>query len=97
MSLRDKYDFANLANQAEDLVFDELERQLNKRGATICSCEECVLDMAAHALNNVKPVYRVSLLGRLYAQSLAQTDYENTVIKAVSEAVKLVSANPTHE
>ncbi|MDR2028661.1 MAG: late competence development ComFB family protein, partial [Treponema sp.] len=67
MAFIDDYDFELLENEAEKLVLEELGQQLKSFEETICRCNECVVDMAAMALNTVKPLYRVSLLGTLYA------------------------------
>lgn len=92
------YDFSILVNEAERMVVDELERLLDdaeSRG--ICTCEDCVLDMAALALNTVKPLYRVSLLGTLYAQAADGTEYADRIRKAVDTAVEKVRKNPSHD
>jgi competence protein ComFB len=96
MGIRDDYDFENLENAAESLVLEELEKQL-KENPPGCTCQECVLDMAALALNHVKPYYRVSLLGKLYADSARMTSYGEEVTKAVQEAIGKISANPSHD
>jgi competence protein ComFB len=49
MSLSDTYDFEYLVNEAERLVIEELEVQLDEF-TDICKCQDFVLDMAAHAL-----------------------------------------------
>lgn len=98
MSLRDAYDFEFLVNEAERLVLDELERQLEQdMDGKICKCEDCVLDMAAYALNNVQPAYRSSLIGRLYSEALGGSNYEEEIAEAVRTAIKKVSENPMHE
>lgn len=98
MSLKDQYDFEFLKNEAERLVFDELETQFkNPKYKDICTCEDCVLDMAALALNSVKPMYRVSLIGKMYAEALDRTDYADEVRQAVINAIDKISANPSHE
>ncbi|MCD6122718.1 MAG: late competence development ComFB family protein [Spirochaetales bacterium] len=96
MSLTDQYDFENLVNEAERLVFTELDNQL-KEYDNICKCQDCVLDMAAYALNHIKPYYRVSLMGTIYAHSIDSTEYAQQVKKAVKEAIKKVSSNPSHD
>ena len=96
MSLKDLYNFENLVNEAERLVIEELERQFNERD-DICTCEECTLDMAAYALNNVKPYYRVSLMGSLYAHAMDNTDYAKQIKKAVKEAIEKICRNPSHD
>lgn len=98
MSIKDNYNFEFLVNEAERLVLDELEHQLeDESNADICKCEECVLDMAALALNNISPMYRVSLMGTLYAHSLQDSDYADEVAKVVKDAVRKVAKNPSHD
>jgi len=53
--------------------------------------------MAALALNSIKPMYRVSLMGTLYAHTLQDTEYGETVRIAVAEAVAKVAKNPAHD
>lgn len=94
MSLRDEYNFEDLFNEAERLVLDELERQLRMLPAgTNLRNENTVLDIAAYALNHVRPRYRVNLLGRLYAQSV-EDDYAAEIENAVTDAIRKVSSNP---
>ena len=98
MNFKDRYDFEFLVNEAERLVVEELERQLSLPvNRDLCACEDCVLDMAAYALNNIRPVYRASLLGRLYAEALDETDYRKEVEEAVTKSVEKISQNPSHE
>ncbi len=98
MGIRDDYDFSVLVNEAERMVTDEMEIQLAERaGSKICVCQDCVLDMAAFALNALKPVYRVSLLGTMYAHAMDEGAYRAQVVKAVKAAIDKISANPSHD
>ena len=98
MGFTDEYDFDLLKNQAEQLVLNELEAQLNALGPEICRCNDCVVDMAAMALNTVKPLYRFSILGTLYAaQAMSEQAYADSVQMAVGNAIDKVSANPSHD
>jgi competence protein ComFB len=97
MALTDDYDFQFLVNEAEKLVFDEIESQLKAYEGELCRCNDCVADMAAFALNAVKPMYRYSLLGSLYAsQALADEGFAANVQEAVSNAIERVRKNPSH-
>ena len=97
MGIKDQYEFEYLVNESERLVLAQLEQQLSDiADPGTCQCQECVLDMAALALNNVKPLYRVSLLGKLYAQALEGSEYEDEVSRAVAGAIEKISANPSH-
>lgn len=98
MPFKDTYDFDMLRNEAENLVIDELELQLSEeKNAKICKCQECILDMAAHALNNLKPKYRASYTGIIYAQQYQSGQYKEDVTKFVKSAIKKISANPAHD
>ena len=98
MAFEDKYDFHLLKNEAEQLVLHELEHQLDALGPDLCQCNECVVDMAAMALNGVTPLYRFSLLGKLYAaQAMNEQAYADSVQKAVAHAIERVSTNPGHD
>jgi competence protein ComFB len=98
MAFSDDYDFDLLVNEAEKLVFNELERQLENYSQPICKCNECVLDMAAMSLNTVKPLYRVSLLGTLYtSHAMDEKAYATSIRDAVFKAVEKVRKNPAHE
>jgi competence protein ComFB len=98
MPFKNDYDFDLLVNEAKRLVLDELQTQLEAKTGQICVCEDCVLDMATFALNSVKPLYRVSLLGSLYAaHAMDEASYAESVRQAVAQAVERVSANPSHD
>jgi competence protein ComFB len=98
MGIRERYDFGVLVNEAERMVADELERRLGELDdPAICVCEDCVLDMAAFALNSLKPIYRVSLLGTMYAHAMDGSAYAQDVRAAVDAAISKVHANPSHD
>jgi len=98
MALTDTYNFELLKNEAEKLVLDELEIQLEHLKEEICRCNDCIVDMAAMALNNVKPLYRFSILGSLYAASARNEPvFADTVQQAVAQAIQKVSSNPSHD
>lgn len=94
MAFEDFRGFEDLKNEAERMVIDELERQLDMLpSGEVCKTEDCVLDMAAYALNHVRPMYRVNLLGRLYATA-PDDDRKAEVSRAVAEAIQKISSNP---
>ncbi|MCL2194302.1 MAG: late competence development ComFB family protein [Treponema sp.] len=105
MAFADKYDLSQLKNEAEEIVLKELERQLavydeeeGDEQEEFCRCNDCVLDMAAMAFNSVKPIYRFSLLGSLYAaQAMNDQEYAESVQQAVAQAIAKVKANPSHD
>jgi len=96
MALKDSYDFDMLVNEAESLVLAELETQI-ARTPGLCTCQDCVLDMAAYALNKVRPSYRASLMGSVYARATVRPEYAREISHAVHEAIEKVKANPSHD
>ena len=99
MAFKDVYNFELLKNQAEQLVIQELEVQIEAAGPDVCRCDECIVDMAAIALNTVKPLYRFSLLGTQYAAAQAMEDpaYMKSIERAVASGIEKVSSNPAHD
>jgi competence protein ComFB len=98
MAFTEEYDFDLLKNEAEVLVIREMEQQLKSDHKDMCRCNECIVDIAAMALNSVKPLYRFSLLGALYAsQAMTQQAYADSVKNAVAQAIKKVKKNPAHD
>jgi competence protein ComFB len=98
MALIDRNAFELLVNEAETLVLNELDKQLEVYDGDVCTCGDCLLDMAAMAMNSVKPLYRVSLLGSLYAsQAMNEESYANSVREAVANAIEKVRKNPSHD
>lgn len=96
MAIRDKYNLEDLKNETEEFVFQELEKQLDRiSDDDICKCHDCVLDMICLALNKLKPRYRVSLMGSLYAR-VESDDLEKEIVDTVSEVLMKVSQNPGH-
>lgn len=97
MAIRDEYNLEFLVNESERLVFDELDKQLSsEENANVCRCEDCIIDMAALALNSVKPLYRVSLMGTVYASVLDDSPEALEAKDAVTNSIKKIDANPSH-
>jgi competence protein ComFB len=93
MSIRDRYDFSSVTNEAERFVIDELEQQLPESG--VCTCPDCVLDITTYALNRLKPNYRVSIMGSMYAQAFDEK-YMQEIRAVVQKAIAKIKENPSH-
>ena len=94
----ENYNFEYLQNEAEKLVITELGRQLQSFEGPICMCNDCVVDMAAMALNMVRPLYRASLLGTLYAaRAMDEKEYATSIRESVFSAIEKVRRNPSHD
>ncbi len=93
---KDQYDFESLVNEAEELVVAEIGRQLPEY-PDLCTCSECILDIAAYALNRVRPRYRVSLLDTVYVNSRERSAYLREIRRAVADGILKVRTNPPHD
>lgn len=97
MSLIDQFRLEDLVNESERLVLNELEDQLQANNdPSLCTSTDCVLDMAAYALNAVRPMYRVNLMGRIYADAVSD-EQRAEIKKAVAKAIEKVRDNPPQE
>jgi competence protein ComFB len=88
---------AELVNYMEKLVFSKLNEVLATR-KDICKCEQCRLDIAAIALNNLSPRYIVTDRGKLYAKlDMMETQFGVDILMAISKGLNIVAAHPRHE
>jgi len=96
MAIRERYDFDSLYNEAEELVVSEIEKQIPDY-PELCTCSECILDVAAYALNSVRPRYRVSLLDSVFVDAEERSNYLAEIRQAVRDGILKVSTNPPHD
>jgi competence protein ComFB len=96
MAFKDQYNFESLVNEAEELVVAEIDRQLPEY-PDLCTCSECILDVAAYALNRVRPRYRVSLLDTVYVRNRERSAYLREIRRAVADGILKVRTNPPHD
>lgn len=85
-----------LKNVMEELVFEKLEDIMIKLES--CCCNNCKMDCAALALNNLPPKYVVSARGKLISRSILMDkgQYEMDVTMAVINAVNKIKEHPRH-
>jgi competence protein ComFB len=96
MAIKQEYDFDSLKNEAEELVVSEIEKQIPAH-PELCTCSECILDVAAYALNRVRPRYRVSLLDSVFIEPEERSEYLKEIRSAVHDGIVKVSTNPPHD
>ncbi|EOD01527.1 late competence development ComFB family protein [Caldisalinibacter kiritimatiensis] len=86
-----------LHNFMEKEVLNTIDRLLKDR-PDICHCEKCRMDIAAIALNNLKPKYVVTEKGEAYIKvSELEVQFEVDILKEVIKAIEKVSKEPHHE
>ncbi len=85
-----------IKNYMEEIVYNQMKEVLND--INMCTCEKCVMDIAAIALNTLPPKYIVTEKGELYSKvnALGQ-QFEVDVVAAITKAAVLVKRKPRHE
>ncbi|MCL1836512.1 MAG: late competence development ComFB family protein [Treponema sp.] len=97
MARIDVHDLEFLENESEKIVLAEIERQLDTLPDYICTCRECILDVLALALNSIKPLYRVTLMGKIYTGiAMDEQNYAHSVHNVVFKAIEKVHKTPYH-
>lgn len=82
----------NLAEDAMKIKAPEIMESLN-----MCTCQNCVYDVMALALNHIKPLYTVTEKGQLF-QKLAsyELQYGTDLASEITKACIKVKINPNH-
>ncbi len=97
MKLNERYDLENMKNRAEEMVFEAIEKEIEKGGGDTCTCEECVLDLAAYALNHVTPRYYTSLLEPLTPRQETARKAQVEIDLAIASGLKKLKCHRHHE
>lgn len=87
---------AQIKNYMEEAVFSVMKEVLDD--INVCTCDKCILDIAAIALNDLPPKYIVSEKGELYSKiNTLKQQFDVDIIAAVTKAAVIVKKNPRHE
>ena len=85
-----------LRNYMEDIVQHKMNVVL-KTMPDMCLCEQCRLDILAHALNNSPPKYVVTQKGVMFAKlNVLEGQFEVDVVRAITDAAIVISKYPRH-
>ena len=86
-----------LHNLIEDDVISAIKRLSGSIG-DYCNCDKCKMDVAALALNNLKPKYVVTEKGNLLGRANNMNQQFNAdVTLEVTKAITIVGENPQHD
>lgn len=86
-----------LKNYTETVARQILKELVNKKQLDVCTCEQCLLDVLAMALNNLPPHYYVSNQGEVYSKLLAASnEFKIRVVTELTKAAIKVKNNPRH-
>ena len=84
----------------KNLMEENVEQLLDKMLPTmphICSCTDCRLDMAAYALNRLKPKYTRSDAGAiLHRFDTSSAQIETEILATVVAAIDIIGTHPHH-
>ena len=95
MSFKEKYSVESLINENVEEVFKAIDKVLAE-GEGFCTCQDCMLDVAAIALNNLQPNYRVFLMRPIHRDSEIVQSHLQKVEEAVRQAIAVVKKRPHH-
>lgn len=80
-----------------EISTEEVLKDLLKSHELKCSCERCIEDIKAIALNNLKPMYVVTEKGMLYSKiEDMNIQSKADVISALMMAIEKVEEKPNH-
>jgi len=80
-----------------EVAVEHVLPNLLKAFGKICTCDKCIMDIKAIALNNLKPHYVVTDKGELYSKvNEMEVQFQTDVMKALIDAIAIVSQNPRH-
>ena len=86
-----------LHNLIEDDVINVITK-LGNKDVDWCTCDKCKMDIAALALNNLKPQYVVTEKGNVLGRANNMTQqYKTDVTLEVTKAIEIVGRNPQHD
>lgn len=82
----------NYMEYCVDSTIDKVLKDLN-----CCTCEHCVFDIKAIALNSLPPKYVATEKGQLYTKLYSlQHQFDVDIISALTKAAEIVSRSPRH-
>jgi competence protein ComFB len=81
-----------------EIVVDHVLPSILKAFPDLCKCQQCLDDIRAIALNHLKPHYVVTEKGEIYSRiNEMNIQFETDVMKALIDAIAIVSKNPRHK
>ena len=85
-----------LRNYMEVCVNGQINAVLSKMNC--CTCENCMMDITAIALNSLPPKYVVTKKGQMYTKlNTLRQQFDVDIIAAISKAAVIVGRDPRHD
>ena len=80
-----------------EVAVDHFLPNLLKAFPLLCTCDHCIMDIKALALNNLKPHYVVTRKGEIWSKiDEMNIQFEADVMKALIDAITVVNKSPRH-
>ncbi len=89
----------DLHNYTEDFVLDKMEDLImeEEQFEDVCTCRNCLLDIASYTLNRIPAKYIASPQGSLHAKLIEFEHQVNVdIVSVLTKAIRIVSKNPRH-
>lgn len=88
----------DLHNYTEDIVLETMKNLLtDEEFKDVCTCKQCLLDIATYSLNQLPGKYTATHYGNLMTRIKNYQQQANVdLISVVTRAIQLVSENPNH-
>jgi competence protein ComFB len=84
-----------LINILEEVMRVEAPKIMKQFG--MCTCDRCVTDVLAIALNNIQPKYVVTQKGALFAKIESYgNQYKTDILAKLTQACDIVGQSPSH-
>lgn len=85
-----------LHNHSVDIVLEHMDELLEDKYEDVCTCEQCLLDIASFTLNRLPAKYISTHKGNLHTK-LAEFEqqYRVDLLTHLTKAVKIVKENPS--
>lgn len=88
-----------VVNYMEEIVRNYVDHTIKSDPTyvNICTCDQCIDDIMAKTLNNIKPYYITTKKGKVFAEySSLETQNHAEVIAEVIKAIEFVLQHPNH-
>jgi competence protein ComFB len=96
MRLTERYDLSRIRNRTQEAVLERVE-SLIETNKSICTCEDCVLDLVAFILNRTTPMYGTSLVDPFHPNMEKERKLYVEIDLALEEGIRCIEAHPHHE
>ena len=85
-----------LENIVEEMVFEEINKIIKEESVIFCTCDTCVQDIAAIALNNLPPYYRTKMLYKKFPAPQEAQQRKILKVKVREEVLKAIEKTMEH-